>query len=81
MSRSLKSTPTIWTAYSKRTSFRPSCCADDFDAYFVERRRRLCAAVEAAMGKSVPRDVGSDDAEDSAQFEITEIGEIPDEAD
>ncbi|MGB6244245.1 MAG: DUF262 domain-containing protein [Gordonia sp. (in: high G+C Gram-positive bacteria)] len=54
---------------------------DDFDTYFVERRRRLCDLVEAAMGKNVPRDVGSDDAEDSTQFEITEIEELPDEAD
>ena len=53
---------------------------DDFDSYFVERRRRLCDLVEAAMGKSVPRDVGEEATEDSTQFEITEIEELPDEA-
>lgn len=55
--------------------------ADDFDAYFIERRRRLCELVENAMGKSVPRDVGHDAAEDSAQFELREIEELPDEVD
>lgn len=54
--------------------------ADDFDAYFVERRRRLCDLVENAMGKAVPRDVGHGAAEDSTQFEIAEIKELPDEA-
>ena len=52
---------------------------DDFDSFFVERRRRLCDLVEAAMGKSVPRDVGHEATEDSTQFEITEIEELPDE--
>ena len=34
------------------------------------------------MGKSVPRDVDQGEAEeDSAQFEIGEIEELPDEAD
>lgn len=55
--------------------------SDSFDAYFVERRERLCALVERAMGKAVPRDVDQGAAEeDSAQFEITEIEELPDEA-
>jgi len=54
--------------------------ADDFDGYFIERRRRLCELVESAMGKSVPRDVAQGVAEeDSTQFEITEIEELPDE--
>ena len=54
--------------------------ADNFDSYFIERRRRLCELVESAMGKTVPRDVDSGAAEDSMQFEITEIEELPDEA-
>ncbi|SDU80844.1 hypothetical protein [Gordonia westfalica] len=55
--------------------------ADDFDSYFVERRRRLCDLVEDAMGKAVPRDVGHGAEEDSTQFEIAEIEELPDEVD
>lgn len=55
--------------------------SDDFDGYFVERRRRLCELVEKAMGKSVPRDVEEGLAsEDSAQFNPTDIEELPDEA-
>ena len=54
--------------------------ADDFDSYFAERRGRLCDLVAGAMGKSVPRDIGHDATEDSAQFEIAEIEELPDEA-
>ncbi|MCD4523719.1 DUF262 domain-containing protein [Nocardioides sp. cx-173] len=55
--------------------------ADAFDGYFVARRERLCQLVEAAMGKGVPRDVDRGESEeDSAQFEITEIEELPDEA-
>lgn len=54
---------------------------DDFDAYFAARRERLCQLVEKAMGKAVPRDVDRGESEeDSAQFEITEIEELPDEA-
>lgn len=56
--------------------------SDDFDAYFSGRRERLCQLVETAMGKAVPRDIDRGDAEeDSAQFEISEIEELPDEAD
>lgn len=55
--------------------------ADDFDGYFVARRERLCQLVEDAMGKAVPRDIDRGKSEeDSAQFEITEIEELPDEA-
>ncbi|MFH8249488.1 DUF262 domain-containing protein [Microbacterium sp. B2969] len=54
--------------------------ADAFDAFFMERRERLCALVEKAMGKAVPRDIDQGIAgEDSARFEITEIEELPDE--
>lgn len=54
--------------------------ADDFDAYFVERRSRLCDLVEKAMGKAVPRDVDQGESEeDSTQFELAEIEELPDE--
>ena len=31
--------------------------ADDFDAFFSERRERLCQLIEEAMGKTVQRDV------------------------
>jgi len=56
--------------------------ADDFDGFFVERRELLCDLVERAMGKAVPRDVNQGQAEeDSAQFEIGEIEELPDEVD
>lgn len=52
---------------------------DDFDAYFVERRSRICDLVEAAMGKSVPRDLSEGVAEeDSAHFEPIEE-DTPDE--
>ena len=55
--------------------------ADDFDGYFLARRERLCQLVEAAMGKAVPRDIDRGESEeDSAQFEIAEIEELPDEA-
>ncbi len=54
--------------------------ANDFDAYFVERRSRLCDLVEQAMGKAVPRDVDQGaSSEDSTQFELAEIEELPDE--
>ncbi|HQZ86362.1 MAG TPA: DUF262 domain-containing protein, partial [Actinomycetota bacterium] len=54
--------------------------ADDFDTYFVERRSRLCGLVEQAMGKAVPRDVDQGASEeDSTQFELAEIEELPDE--
>lgn len=53
---------------------------NDFDAYFVERRSRLCDLVEQAMGKAVPRDVDQGaSSEDSTQFELAEIEELPDE--
>ncbi|WP_454175739.1 hypothetical protein [Gordonia sputi] len=54
--------------------------ADDFTSYFTERRRRLCDLVENAMGKAVPRDVDHGASEDSTQFEISEIEELPDES-
>lgn len=54
--------------------------ANDFDGYFVERRSRLCDLVEQAMGKAVPRDVDQGaSSEDSTQFELAEIEELPDE--
>lgn len=54
--------------------------ANDFDAYFVERRSRLCDLVEHAMGKAVPRDVDQGaSSEDSTQFDLAEIEELPDE--
>jgi hypothetical protein len=56
--------------------------ADDFDGYFTARRESLCKLVENAMGKPVPRDIDSGQAlEDSAQFDVTEVAEAPDEAD
>ena len=44
--------------------------ADDFDAFFVDRRERLCQLVEKAMGKAVQRDVDEGHStESSEQFE------------
>lgn len=55
---------------------------DDFDAYFAERRERLCGLVEAAMGKAVPRDLDKGHAEeDSAQFDDAEVTEMLEESD
>jgi hypothetical protein len=54
--------------------------ADDFDAYFAYRRESLCQLVEKAMGKLVPRDVDAGAAaEDSAQFEESEVAETIEE--
>lgn len=56
--------------------------ADDFDAYFIQRRERLCKLVEQAMGKAVPRDLDEGDAqESSAQFEPELIAESTEEED
>lgn len=45
--------------------------ADDFDAFFTDRREALCQAVERAIGKPVQRDITAVGAavEDSAYFE------------
>jgi len=51
--------------------------SDDFDSFFVERRERLCALVEEAMGKTVQRDVDEGEAtETSAQFEMSMVAEL-----
>ncbi|MBK6856850.1 MAG: DUF262 domain-containing protein [Microthrixaceae bacterium] len=48
--------------------------SDDFDGYFTKRREALCQLVEAAIGKSVQRDIDQGYAEeDSAQFEPEEL--------
>jgi hypothetical protein len=48
--------------------------ADDFDAYFAARRESLCQLVEAAIGKTVQRDIDQGFAEeDSAQFELEDL--------
>ncbi len=53
---------------------------DDFDGYFIQRREALCVLVEEAMGKPVPRDVDAGEAaEDSVQFETSEVEETPEE--
>lgn len=45
--------------------------ADDFDAFFADRRERLCQLIEKALGKSVPRDVDEGHAtEGSSEFEL-----------
>lgn len=55
--------------------------ADDFDGHFTTRRESLCRLVEDAMGKPVPRDIDSGQAEeDSAQFAVAEVAEALDEA-
>lgn len=56
--------------------------ADDFDAFFAARREALCQLVEKAMGKAVPRDLDQGSAEeDSTQFILSEIEELPGELD
>lgn len=48
----------------------PALRDDDFGAFFVDRRERLCQLIEGAMGKSVQRDVDEGrSTEDSEQFE------------
>jgi hypothetical protein len=43
---------------------------DDFDAFFVDRRERLCVLIEGAMGKTVQRDIDQGEAmEGSEEFE------------
>ncbi|MGC5076635.1 GmrSD restriction endonuclease domain-containing protein [Agrococcus sp. DT81.2] len=50
--------------------------SDDFDDYFVRRRELLCLLVEAAIGKSVQRDIDQGFAdEDSAHFEPAALSE------
>lgn len=54
---------------------------DDFDNFFIERRERLCALVEAATGKPVQRDVATGEVEESSdQFELSLVSETVDEA-
>jgi len=60
----------------------PRLRADDFDNFFVDRRERLCALVERAVGKTVQRDVDAGEAEeDSEQFETSMVTESLDEED
>jgi hypothetical protein len=43
---------------------------DAFDAFFVDRREKLCQLIEAAMGKAVQRDIDQGEAtEGSEEFE------------
>jgi hypothetical protein len=56
--------------------------ADEFGSFFVERRARLCALVERAMGKPVQHDVDAGEAEEtSEQFETSMVTESLDEED
>jgi hypothetical protein len=56
--------------------------ADDFDSFFVQRRERLCALVERAMGKAVQRDLDAGAAQEtSEQFEMSMVAERLDEED
>jgi len=55
--------------------------SDDFDAFFKERRERLCQLVENAMGKTVPRDLDQGEAsENSSQFVDEAVAEEDSEA-
>ena len=55
---------------------------DAFDAFFLQRRERLCELVEDAIGKPVQRDVDQGTpAETSDQFEPALIAEMLDEGD
>jgi hypothetical protein len=50
--------------------------ADEFDAYFVERREALCQLVERAIGKPVQRDTDQGHAtEDSTKFEQEDMAD------
>ncbi len=50
--------------------------ADDFEAFFTVRRESLCQLVEAAMGKTVQRDIDEGFAqEDSARFELSAVSD------
>lgn len=52
--------------------------SDDFDGYFTKRREALCQLVEAAIGKSVQRDIDQGFAEeDSSAFEQEDFIEEP----
>ncbi len=54
--------------------------ADGFDAFFVDRRERLCTLVEEATGKPVQRDVDEGAAQEgSEQFDVAGISETPGE--
>lgn len=54
--------------------------ADDFDAFFAERRERLCRLVEEAMGKPVQRDVDEGAAQEASdRFEASVVGQGLDE--
>lgn len=56
--------------------------ADNFDAYFTERRKRLCKLVEEATGKPVQRDIAAGVADEASDhFEETTVAELPDEED
>lgn len=48
--------------------------ADDFDGYFTTRREQLCQLVEAAIGKTVQRDIDQGfSEEDSSHFEAEQL--------
>jgi len=56
--------------------------ADDFDAFFTQRRERLCRLVEKAIGKTVPRDVDAGEAEETSdQFDMSLVAETLEEED
>lgn len=50
---------------------------DDFEAFFTDRRERLCALVEAALGKPVARDLPRGDADEERPLlgEVIVLGE------
>ena len=50
--------------------------ADDFHSFFSDRREQLCLLIEAALGKTVQRDISAGMAEeDSSQFEEDSFAE------
>ena len=54
--------------------------ADDFDSFFVDRREKLCALVEEAIGKSVQRDVDTGAPQEASdEFEPGMVTEQQDE--
>lgn len=56
--------------------------ADDFDAFFAERREELCRLVEGATGKPVQRDVDAGTAQETSErFEASMVAETLGEED
>lgn len=68
-------------AHIRTHSIDPSFLrAGDFDGYFTDRRRRLVALIETAMGKAVARDWDEDSEESDQASNFTDASTVDDEA-